>query len=846
MPASRHAGLLLVSLAVVVLALGAADRASAETRQDSFGDPLPTGAVARLGTDRFRHGEDIHRMTFSSDGRLLATAGASLKRVCVWDVATGRCVLELPSRKTGALQLAFSADGKLLGVGGDDGIIRLWDVVQGKELRQISGCGFAFSPDGKTLATGERRIAGRTKEGKELWGPGWALYIWDLTTGERIRRLVANDILVAVLGFSPGGRMLAVQRADAVCLVHVPTGKEKRRWPGRRRKLWAAFSDDSKSFTVCDSAATFITNKTWEITTTLQTWDVATGESLRKVKKDGANGKHGALALSSDGTSLLCSGPGGPVEHVRWDSWEVDRRIAVPGFVWRAKRVAAFSPDDKVVAIACRGGVIQLFDVATGRAVRPDGANRDAISAAAFTADGQSVRTVSPDGLACTWEARSGRLLHMCAVPHKVSLTALSADGTAAASYGYPYAYLWNPATGAETSHHGDLYPPACLVFSPGQKLLAGGHREKGSIRLWELKGGRFLRSIEAPNPVETEEDDPPAVLCLGFSPDDRFLAAATRDGDVGIWDVATGRTRYLLRPRAAVWALGFSADGKFLATAGMDGRIRFWEMAGGRERLCREVARACTGVATLALSPDGRLLALGGDDGAVWRWDLRTGRALPALVGHRGKVTSLAFAADGRFLVSSSGDTTALVWDVSKAEAQEKTALGAKRLEAHWQELGDGDAAKAYQAILALTVAQEGVAFLAKKLAPVPSPDAKKVAQLILDLNHDRFAVRDRAAAELARLGELVAPDLRKAAKGDASLEMQRRVRQLLDRMEGPVVHPEHLRWLRALEVLEGVGTPEARALLQKLAGGVPGARLTREARASLQRLERRPKEVP
>jgi WD40 repeat protein len=853
MPASRHPGPLLVSLAVLPLALFAGDHAfgkDAETNQDCFGDLLPPGAVARLGTLRFRHGEDIHRMTFSPDGRLLATAGASLKQVRVWDVATGKCVLELPPRKTAVDQVALSADGKLLGVGGDDGLIRLWDVVQATELRPIPGRGFAFSPDGKTLATGESRIAGRTKEGKELWRSGKTLFFWDLATGKEIRRHVAGQDLVAVLGFSPGGRMLAVQRTNAVCLVHVPTGKEKRRWPGRWGQLWAAFSDDSKSFTICDSAETFVT---------LQTWDIATGESLHQVEKDDRILlRYRALALSSDGTCLLCLRPNSQVEQIRWESWEVDRRLAVPGFAWDAKppgfarlrgRVAAFSPDDKVVAFACRGGVIQLFDVATGRAMGPGGPVCDAIGAVAFTANGQSVRTVTPRGNARTWEARTGRILHTNEFPHKVDTTVLSADGATAASFRSGWVYLWNPAAGPETIRRAEanMDPPACFVFSPDQVVLAGGNNEEGRILLWDIGSGRLRRELELLAPPQTKAGGrSQGALCLGFSPDGKFLAGGTRDEDVRVWNVATGRMRYLLQPHAAVKALRFSADGKFLATAGNDRMIRLWEMAGGKERLCRAVDSSCEQVTALALSPDGRLLAFGGSDGAVWRWDLRTCRGLPALVGHRGKITSLAFSADSRFLVSGSGDTTALVWDMSKPETQEKAALGAKRMEAMWQDLADGDAVKAYQAIVALTAAQEGVAFLGRKLAPVPPPDAKKVARLIEDLNHERFAVRDKAAAELARLGELVEPDLGKAAKGDASLEMQRRIEQLLDRLEGPVHQPEHLRWLRAVEVLEAVGTSEARAVLQKLAGGVSGARLTREARASLQRLERRPKEVP
>jgi hypothetical protein len=177
--------------------------------------------------------------------------------------------------------------------------------------------------------------------------------------------------------------------------------------------------------------------------------------------------------------------------------------------------------------------------------------------------------------------------------------------------------------------------------------------------------------------------------------------------------------------------------------------------------------------------------------------------------------------------------------------EPEKKAELDAKQLDALWKDLADGDAAKAYQAILTLTGApKEGVALLGKKLAPVPPPDAKKVAQLIEDLNSEKFAVRDKAAAELAKMGELVEPDLQKAAKGDAPLEMRRRIQQLLDKLQGPVLQPDQLRVLRAVEVLENVGTAEAKAVLRKLADGAPGARLTREARASLQRLERRRKD--
>jgi hypothetical protein len=167
---------------------------------------------------------------------------------------------------------------------------------------------------------------------------------------------------------------------------------------------------------------------------------------------------------------------------------------------------------------------------------------------------------------------------------------------------------------------------------------------------------------------------------------------------------------------------------------------------------------------------------------------------------------------------------------------------LRPEQLESLWKDLASDDAAKAYQAILALTAApRESVPFLGKQMPPVPVPDPAKVAQLLKDLQNERFAVREKADKELAKLGDLVEPDLQKAAGEDTPLELRRRVQQLLDKLQGPVTQPEVLRGLRAVEVLENIGTPEAREALRRLGTGAPGSRLTREARSSLERLNRR-----
>jgi hypothetical protein len=111
----------------------------------------------------------------------------------------------------------------------------------------------------------------------------------------------------------------------------------------------------------------------------------------------------------------------------------------------------------------------------------------------------------------------------------------------------------------------------------------------------------------------------------------------------------------------------------------------------------------------------------------------------------------------------------------------------------------------------------------------------------MLRDLNHPRYQVRDRATSELARLGELAEPLLRRGLYGQPPLEVRRRVQMLLERLEAGTPSAMDLRTLRAFEVLERIGDAEARAVFEAHAREAPAARLGQEAQASLERLMRR-----
>jgi hypothetical protein len=153
------------------------------------------------------------------------------------------------------------------------------------------------------------------------------------------------------------------------------------------------------------------------------------------------------------------------------------------------------------------------------------------------------------------------------------------------------------------------------------------------------------------------------------------------------------------------------------------------------------------------------------------------------------------------------------------------------------WDALADQDAATAYRAIWTLTATpRETVAFLRERLRCLESPGEETIAKLVADLDSLDFTTRQRASDELSKLDLLAERALRKALTGQPSLELRRRVQKLLEQLAGAPSGAQ-LQALRAIEMLERIGTADARHVLEQLAKGAPGARLTREARASLSR---------
>jgi hypothetical protein len=432
--------------------------------------------------------------------------------------------------------------------------------------------------------------------------------------------------------------------------------------------------------------------------------------------------------------------------------------------------------------------------------------------------------------------------------------------------------HLWDVATGKETrelkGHKGYVNK---LAYSQGGKLLITQGRDR-TIRLWDGDTGQPVRQFEGTPPITNS----------ALAPDGKLLTANTGK-DVVVWDVATGKEVW--RKPLAEAIVGFTPDSTQIvcnvyqvgqrtivfrdARTGKEQRnlvapqevgFAFTAALGGNKLLLadwrtthlmdlqtglmRKIAtRSESGVTFLAFSPNGKVFALATADGAIRVLELATLGERCHFQGVETGTIPLAFSPDGKTLASGSTDSTIFLWDVPGTLTARVPSgkLSPADLEAVWTDLAGADVAKAYQAMARLLAQPPtAVAFLKEQVQPVaPGPDPALLDRMIKDLANERFTVRDKATTELAKLGDLADVALRAALKEKSTLEVRQRLEKLLRSIEQKDLHPppEQLRLMRAVEVIEILGSPGGVQLLKTWAGGAPGALLTRQAHEALRK---------
>lgn len=249
--------------------------------------------------------------------------------------------------------------------------------------------------------------------------------------------------------------------------------------------------------------------------------------------------------------------------------------------------------------------------------------------------------------------------------------------------------------------------------------------------------------------------------------------------------------------------------------------------------------------VYSVAYSPDGRTVVSGSGDGTTRQWEVATGKELLRLQDKGNKIYCVAVAPNGNSVAAGTSDGSARIIDLAPQKWKApKTKLSPAELNALWNELAGNDAPKAYRAVYTLSAApMDVVAVVKERLQPVPKEKPERLQKLIAQLDDDDPAIRETATKQLAGIGAPAGVALRKAQAETKSAEVKLRVENLLKPLDEWVVKdPETLRAIRAIWVLQRIGTKEARAVLEKLAAGAPESRITQEAQSALTILSRKP----
>jgi dipeptidyl aminopeptidase/acylaminoacyl peptidase len=472
------------------------------------------------------------------------------------------------------------------------------------------------------------------------------------------------------------------------------------------------------------------------------------------------------------------------------------------------------------------------------------------------------------DGTICQWEADSGKKTNQINVvrkdnPFEIPFThsplALAPNlKYFVAPDGQGKISLMDIATGQAITEisSGSLGREPKVVFSPNSAFLAVAEGERyssgaSSVLLWDVIKQEKLRSLPR---------CPGDFAGMAFSPDGRTLATGNFEWNsrtrtdpatqIHIWDVATGKERSQFKCPGGLIDLAFSPDGKLLAGTGQTG-IYLCDVSSGKPIRPLTTAKGwMTWISgSSVFSPDGHILAYGltenqGQKVTIRLVEIATGKLDREFTGHRAGVICLAFSPDGKSLASGSSDSTILLWDLA-GRIEEKAAphATAPRLDADslWSDLASTDLETAQKAMKTLVgEPQQAVTLIGKHLRPMPAraTPSKEVLQLLRDLDNDDLKIRDQAMRRLEDLGASTKRALGETLEDDPSPEVRRRIEELLARLEEPSSANDRLRPLRAIKVLEQIGTPDAKKLLDTLTKGRPEAAVTKEAMSALKRL--------
>lgn len=696
-----HVSVLLIlgiAIACSILATGDVDAiedSAIPPASDLHGDPLPAGAVSRLGTIRLRHGGRVDDLHYSREGGLLTSRSG--KWFYVWEAGTGRLLRRENLR--GLFSLRVSNDTMMVAKNKSEPL-KAWKFTELTDFPpkiesegpfnrgpQFVGAAefpvppdltildtlrlghIALSPDGKRLAatvSGQLDVPLKIKLWKfepdkkltelEPLGKEWtsATKVEDLIFSDDGRRLVAITNLEGAV--PPGREKLAAKFVTImVCDVEDETNVTSMLVPrpAHLNVRGFAVSPDGQRFAIGTTDSQVLI------------YDVAGERQLQQIdvplpmpdKRFSVT----VMSFSPDGNQLAGSGRGEKIWIWDVESGELQQDLA--GHRSWVEQLD-YSPDGKTLASGSQDGAIHLWDVATGRRKNPERGHQHWLLGASLSADGKLAATCGSDGTTRIWEAATGKQLRVLNSIDDAwtSSCSFSPDGSRLAVTESHRVALYDVETGDlvwnESMPENERTHYFSVSFSSDGKRLAAvvGPNQ---VVVWEPSDTGRLAEIEMQqqDPAEAaqaknDKDDVREANTACLSPDGRFIAIGTRtrmaaSAIIEIWDVdSRQRIQTLIPEKGGASQIQFSPDGQQLVTAGHSS-------AQGWVDNNKDIS-----------SPD--------HEDSLILWDLASGKAIRKFGSRESSdhgtriANGVTFSPDGRYLITAERTGTVLIYEVA------------------------------------------------------------------------------------------------------------------------------------------------------------------------------------
>ncbi len=813
-------------VAAVVPSLEATD-----TRTDAQGDPLPAGALLRIGTTRFRDGGPTNQAILSPDGKVLATASEA--GVMLFDLATGR-------------RLHWIADS---------GVPSGYDANFSR---------FAFTPDGKKLFT--------------VYAPGamslavtGAIAAFDTATGKKLTTFKAPplprqpnqpgarfDSGYTRLWFPAGSKHLVANRHDQTVLLDPDSGNEVRSLSFEAKTVVSTPAGVRLFVVPKDGSEIAIHDDEGNLTCTLK-------HTIRSQ----------ILGFDPAGTTVVAAGPKSEVRV--WDlaTSKVLADIAVPEKENQKTTISALAvtPDRKTLLVGMQSGAISRFDIATGKELAALRHHTGWITGLFFPDGGKTLVSSAWDHAIIRWDLSTGKplpdargyggYLHIDRSPDGKLIAATDAGGRVELLDG-------SSARLVKVLQESGKPGVSKVSFSPDGSRLVTGHTD-AKLRVWETDTGKLIREIEVGSAPKGRGA---WFRGMAFAPDGGAIVVSADELGTRLFDIKTGKQLWDSSGQSE--ALAYLVTGRSIVSGGWGSKIQYRDAATGK--ITASIASRQFAVDDVAASPDGRLLATGerngilclrdpetgavrqewqahtpGDvtwgvsfgPGGIWLasvgdrtvglWDVATGKLLRRFEGHTSRAWSIQFALDGRTVLSSSMDLTGYVWDIRPKLG----AADARTAEQLWVDLA-GEPEVAFRAVWLAASDPKAVEVFGKKVPASVKPDPARFKKLVEELASAEFPTREAAEKALTKFGPAALTLAHQARSGSDSDEVRTRLDRVMKGWTQGATSPENWRRRRAIVAMALANSAESRALLKRWAADAPGTILSDDAAAALQRLER------